>query len=427
MKYRIKEKSIVTRTSTNRSRGFRAKQKSEKHSATALPIPCPKLLPFAEDVTEHDSYNTLTAESTESIRIELLFEQGSLPSPTIKSKRKKERKKRYAYIHAKFKEATKKLSSSLDTARRDVRVFSGALCSVFLLCFMCVGIVLLTLFGKYLLPYDTVSIPQLEGKSIEDIRNTLGNNFDIVEAYESSPSAPVGTIISQDPPPNVTRRLYGSATFTIAVTVSSGRGYHTLEDLVGMSERDAVLKMKNAGISVNTVYEYSNDAEYGTITATSPLKGERIYDGETLTITLSLGKRTTAVRVPNLYTLSATDAEKLLISNGLMLGSITYVSSSQKAGRIISQQYAPQTEIKKGSSVDVTVSLGEAYVPKSVPDLTGLSVDEAKRKLAERGLILGNIYSVSSGAPLGTVVAQTPIPDAPISPSKLTVDIFISS
>ena len=56
-----------------------------------------------------------------------------------------------------------------------------------------------------------------------------------------------------------------------------------------------------------------------------------------------------------------------------------------------------------------------------------MNVDEARERLAEYGLVLGGIYSVSSGAQKGTVVAQTPIAGTPISASVNSVDIFISS
>lgn len=63
--------------------------------------------------------------------------------------------------------------------------------------------------------------------------------------------------------------------------------------------------------------------------------------------------------------------------------------SSKSAGIVISQNVNPGTEVKKGDTVLLTVSLGQEDI--TVPDLTGLDINEAYRKLFEKGFIYGNI------------------------------------
>ena len=62
-----------------------------------------------------------------------------------------------------------------------------------------------------------------------------------------------------------------------------------------------------------------------------------------------------------------------------------------------------------------------------MPDLYGLSIDEAKARLSSVGLVCGNVYAVSSGAAGGTVVAQSIVAGAPIPAGTVSVDIYVSS
>ena len=74
-----------------------------------------------------------------------------------------------------------------------------------------------------------------------------------------------------------------------------------------MSERDAVLSLKNAGISytVNRVY---SDATAGSVASVAPKSGTVLSNGEAITLTVSLGKRIDTVFMPDLTGLSESEA-----------------------------------------------------------------------------------------------------------------------
>ena len=72
------------------------------------------------------------------------------------------------------------------------------------------------------------------------------------------------------------------------------------------------------------------------------------------------------------------------------------------------------------------VSAGETFYEKRVPNLYGLTLEKAKRVLADYGLVLGEVYAARSSEPQGTVIAQSPAPDSDITPSVVTVDLYVS-
>ena len=131
--------------------------------------------------------------------------------------------------------------------------------------------------------------------------------------------------------------------------------------------------------------------------------------------------------MPSLFGLSETEASAAISYAGLTLGKITYQSSDIEAGKVIAQQYTPFSQLTSGTSIDITVSLGNAFTQKYIPELYGLTVEEAAEKLGAVGLVIGNIYAVSSGAPAGTVISQSILPSTPITSNITSVDIYVSS
>ena len=114
-------------------------------------------------------------------------------------------------------------------------------------------------------------------------------------------------------------------------------------------------------------------------------------------------------------------------SSSLSVGEVTYVRSSKKAGTVISQSPSPYLSVTKGDAVSLTVSAGEAFYTPTVPDLYGMSVEEAKDALLGVGLTVSSVYSVSSAAKNKTVIFQSPIAGTPITSSITSVELHISN
>ena len=95
------------------------------------------------------------------------------------------------------------------------------------------------------------------------------------------------------------------------------------------------------------------------------------------------------------------------------------------AGHVLRQNPVPGSLVKRGSRVEVAVSLGPQVV--AVPDLAGAALPAAQVTLAAAGLTIGRtlgIYSADSQP--GTVVDQSPKPGARAG-AAATVDLFLSS
>lgn len=141
----------------------------------------------------------------------------------------------------------------------------------------------------------------------------------------------------------------------------------------------------------------------------------------------SLFVRSGGTTVPELVGLTEAEAQGRLADAGLELR----VSDRDRrhdeavpAGRLLQQTPGEGSIVKRGSSVQVVVSLGQELV--EVPDLTGQALQAAQVTLHAAGLSLGSTAGVYSatGAP-GTVVDQSPGPGQQVSRSQ-PVELFLS-
>jgi PASTA domain len=117
------------------------------------------------------------------------------------------------------------------------------------------------------------------------------------------------------------------------------------------------------------------------------------------------------VRVPSLVGLRADSAARTIRALGLV-PELVLVRSQQPAGTVLAQDPAPRARAPRGSSVRLDVAKNVAKpVPAvthvRVPDLTGLTVTSARRKLGGLGLHASAVQ-VSSDRPRHTVVDQSP-------------------
>ena len=368
---------------------------------------------------------TSREQEREKILLDVLFEISTLPEAPAKAK--KARRKSRVVTREQIRSRLTQLAEKMEQKqKKPIAFYVHAALSVWGIGVVIALTAVLVFFGKAIIPHATLTIPSFIGTDVRELENT--DQYELMISYENNAELAAGTVISQFPPANAQRKLFwGSDAYKIFLVVSSGKRFHNVPDLVGKSRRDALLELKNSAIPVNIVTQHSDSVETGCVIETIPPHDQKLYEGEILTLKISLGKSVKTVYVPSLFGMNESAASASIRSAGLKLGKITYQSSDIPAGKVISQQYNPFSRVRSGTSVDITVSLGNAFTQKYIPDLYGLTVEEAAEKLKKVGLVIGNIYAVSSGAPTGTVISQSPVPSTPITSAITSVDIYVSS
>lgn len=136
------------------------------------------------------------------------------------------------------------------------------------------------------------------------------------------------------------------------------------------------------------------------------------------------------VKVPDLQGLTLEQAELKLKSEGLLLGSnieFDYSDEVEK-DKIISQNYEPETLVKAGREIGVTVSQGMEFI--KVPDVTTNNPlqENAINAMLSAGFKNENIEIeklLHSTVPENRIIEQTPAPQA-VWPKNGKIKLFVS-
>ena len=123
---------------------------------------------------------------------------------------------------------------------------------------------------------------------------------------------------------------------------------------------------------------------------------------------MALGGNQEMVNVPDVSNKPIAEARSELQAAGFTIGTETEVYNPDvEAGNVVSTDPAAGVQAAKGSSVNITISKGTEQV--TVPDLRGMSADEAQRVLASYGLNGQQGDTVFSDDVEGNRVAQQDI------------------
>ena len=179
-----------------------------------------------------------------------------------------------------------------------------------------------------------------------------------------------------------------------------------LEDYVGetRTEAEASPQVSSGQINIEWVEEYSSTYGEGYIYKQSPAAGRVVREGQTVTLTVSLG--TQYVTIPDTTNYVQADAEQLLRDSGLSVLVVQNVEPSVAVGAVIRTDPVAGTVVPAGSTVVVYVSRQQVATTTTVPSVVGMTVDDARTLLVQNRLTLGSQTQAYSDQPVGTIIAQ---------------------
>ena len=121
----------------------------------------------------------------------------------------------------------------------------------------------------------------------------------------------------------------------------------------------------------------------------------------------SLGYWGNTFALPNVVGEKVATATSTLQQKGLVVGPNRTVTSSKPTGTVLSTNPDAGAQVKSGSRVTLTVSVGKAATYVSVPDTTGLTLTDAEAELQSDNLV-AKIHLVPSQQPESTVISSDP-------------------
>lgn len=211
---------------------------------------------------------------------------------------------------------------------------------------------------------DTIKIPDLTGKSEEDIQamGDLLTDFNVIYKYEFSDVQPKGLLIRQEPQASTSVKRNSSITLYISNGIQSVK----VPSLKGVSEAQAVAMLSQNGYKYDIFYETSTSVPRGDVLRTVPAENTEISASEVIKLYISDGFDKSKVQVPDVSGLTAAEARYILQKAGLT--PVENTSSAEytdlvPAGCVISQSPAAKTEVSPGTTITLIISLGEEREP----------------------------------------------------------------
>jgi serine/threonine-protein kinase len=236
-----------------------------------------------------------------------------------------------------------------------------------------------------------------------------GLTLDVGETRHSE-TAPVGTVVEQDPGPTGRIRRDGAVT----VYLSSGPERYDVPDVVGSTRAAAEQAVLDANLSPLVKQAYHDKVRKGLVVSATPKAGTALRRDTVVTLVVSKGPP--PVRLPDVRGDRAAAAVRTLQGLGLKVRTSERFDDQAPEGTVISQSPGAGT-VLKGSTVQLTVSKGAPFV--TVPDVGGMTFDEARVKLEAAGLKAEHGVDIPGGN--GRVINQNPAGDAQVRKGSTVV------
>ncbi len=227
------------------------------------------------------------------------------------------------------------------------------------------GLLGITLFyllmDKAVLPIYTkhgeeIRMPDVTNMPFEEAEKILKEKKlrPILDHKVNSMAIPGGYVISQNPLPDAivksNRRTY--------LIVSKGEKWIRVPKLVGGSERDALLKLRQVElVPGRRISQFSSIYPRGVVSNQSIAIGDSARVGDTVDIEISRGDMPMNLTVPKLIGKSLEEAKKILLDGGFEIGLITYRTNNDLLpDTVIQQSVQPESIVDVGTEVDLILS-----------------------------------------------------------------------
>lgn len=203
-----------------------------------------------------------------------------------------------------------------------------------------------------------VTVENVAGMTTEEAKTALSqkglSNVKVSEQQSDTVSA--GKVISTDPEADT--EVEKDAEITLIV--SSGTSTVQVPSVASMTVSKAKSTLAAEGFNaVEGSKVYSDTVKAGLVAYSNPKGGAQASKGATITLYISKGPKRTTTTVPDLMGMTKAQAKEALTAKKLVLGSVsTAYSDNVSKNRVCVQSKAEGTEVKTGSTVDITLSLG---------------------------------------------------------------------
>ena len=270
-------------------------------------------------------------------------------------------KERYARLEAQSRALARKVlpRPADDERTRLFKTIAWSLIGMaFLVVFLSVTVFFLALRGA-----EETMVPQLVGKDVTSALVELQEKelVPYVQVKFSDDPGQKGNVIGQDPQGGILTK----AGRQVTLWVSKGAVIDNVENFVGQNINDVQTRLKTLfatqavpllTLTANPIYTF-NSAPEGTVLEQKPLAGTPLASPTELVVVVSKGQKGQVVKVGKYMDKTWSESLAMLISeNKPFLITMRKAASDERPGTIVGQAPVPESEMPKGSPVNLTLA-----------------------------------------------------------------------
>jgi beta-lactam-binding protein with PASTA domain len=252
-------------------------------------------------------------------------------------------------------------------------------------------------YAKQTLLVPSHPVPSLQGKVLSDARTIAATRHFKVKVIGSDyrDNTQPNQVLTQDPALGNLKENR-----TIKLFLSRGPSPVAIPDLFNKTEEQAKAALTGVGLGVGKVERpYDENVPKGIVLDWSP-KGKQLPKGSTVDLTVSNGSA--PVALSDWKGKPFDQAEAAMKSVGFKVKKVDVFSDTfPTPGTVVSTSPGPG-DVEKGATITVSVSQGPETV--EVPDVRGMKLEGATRRLEGAGFVVE-----VNGRVKGTVVGQDPV------------------
>lgn len=195
-------------------------------------------------------------------------------------------------------------------------------------------------------------------------------------------------------------------------------------DVVGLKLTEANQKLTALKLEV-TVVKASSDQPVDTVISQKPPKGQKVKEGRAIEITVSTGAE--QATVPDVKGKTSSEAEMLIKGAGFEPKVQKQYDDKWPENTVMSQKPDGNTQAAKGSIVNILVSQGKTPEKIKMPNLLGMTLEDATKLIQENDLVIGTTTREPNNEYYINQVCKQSVPAGTMVEQKSTINIALST
>jgi len=236
----------------------------------------------------------------------------------------------------------------------------------YIIIFAVIGLLVALLFNNIILPLyvnwnDEIRVPGLTHTDLNQASRILKERklVAVVKDTIYRRDIPSGSIMDQYPEAGQMVK----ANRKIQLTISLPPSKLEMPDLVAITERQATIALDRLGLILAEVLTDSSDMFEKTVVMDQSIAaGLPVAPGDSITLTVSLGRRNVKKTMPNLLNKGLDEAKRILRKEGFTVGEIKYTSSEELLpNTVVAQSVASGKAFPKARFVSVDLIITDGF------------------------------------------------------------------